>query len=85
MIVLGLDTSCYTTSAAFAREGGGWSSCRRLLEVRAGDRGLRQSEAVFAHTRQLPDLISRLLQETEEPVGAVCASVSPVNCRNCSI
>ena len=79
MIVLGLDTSCYTTSAAFAREGGGWSSYRRLLEVRAGDRGLRQSEAVFAHTRQLPDLISRLLQETEEPVGAVCASVSPAD------
>ena len=79
MIVLGLDTSCYTTSAAFAREGGGWSSCRKLLEVPAGDRGLRQSEAVFAHTRQLPDLISRLLKETDEPIGAVCASVSPVD------
>lgn len=79
MIVLGLDTSCYTTSAAFAREGGGWSSCRKLLEVPAGDRGLRQSEAVFAHVRQLPDLISRLLKETDEPIGAVCASVSPVD------
>ena len=79
MIVLGLDTSCYTTSAALAGDGGRWSSCRRLLEVPSGGRGLRQSEAVFAHTRQLPELVEQALADTEEPIGAVCASVSPVD------
>ena len=33
--VLGLDTSCYTTSAALAGDGGFWTSARRLLPVQA--------------------------------------------------
>ena len=79
MIVLGLDTSCYTTSAAFAGEGGNWASCRKLLPVQLGDRGLRQSEGVFAHTRQLPELVEQLLAKTKEPIGAVCASTAPLD------
>ena len=79
MTVLGLDTSCYTTSAALAGENGRWVSRRKLLQVPAGERGLRQSEAVFAHTRQLPALVEQALSEADEPIGAVCASVSPVD------
>ena len=56
MIVLGIDTSCYTTSVAAADENGVLASNRQLLPVQAGARGLRQSEAVFAHIRQLPAL-----------------------------
>ena len=77
--VLGLDTSCYTASAALAGDGGFWTSARRLLPVQAGERGLRQSEAVFAHTRQLPDMVEQVLSRTDRPVTAVCASVSPVD------
>ena len=79
MMVLGLDTSCYTTSAALAGEGGRWISRRKLLPVPAGERGLRQSEALFAHVKQLPELAEALMAQTEEPIGAVCASVSPAD------
>lgn len=77
--VIGLDTSCYTTScAAVTTEGGIIASCRQLLPVKAGERGLRQSEAVFAHVRQLPALMEQLgehLRGTE--IAAVCASRTP--------
>ena len=53
MIVLGIDTSCYTTSVAAADENGVLASNRQLLPVQPGARGLRQSEALFAHIRQL--------------------------------
>ena len=46
MTTLGLDTSNYTTSAAvFDGEGG--HNAGKLLEVRAGEKGLRQSDALF--------------------------------------
>ena len=54
--VLGIDTSCYTTSAAAVTlDGRVLCSSRKLLPVSAGERGLRQSEMVFLHTRQLPE------------------------------
>ena len=77
MTVLGLDTSCYTTSAALADSEGRLVSERRLLQVEAGERGLRQSDAVFQHVRQLPELVERLLSGAPGPVDAVCASVAP--------
>lgn len=43
-IVIGLDTSCYTTSAAAVTvDGEVIASCRKLLPVSPGERGLRQS------------------------------------------
>lgn len=77
MLSLGLDTSNYTTSAALCCPGKEPRQLRRLLPVAAGERGLRQSEAVFAHVRQLPQVLLPLLQEAEEPISCVCASVSP--------
>ena len=56
-VAIGFDTSCYTTSvAAVDSEGNVVTSQRLLLPVVSGQRGLRQSEAVFAHVRQLPQL-----------------------------
>ena len=75
--VLGIDTSCYTTSAALARDGEIVAFERRLLPVPGGERGLRQSEAVFAHVKQLPDVLSAVL--TAGPVGAVSVSVKPTD------
>lgn len=78
-IVIGLDTSCYTTSAAAVTvEGQVLASCRKLLPVKPGERGLRQSEAVFIHVRQLPERLEelgRLVQGHE--IVAVCASRQP--------
>ena len=78
-IVIGLDTSCYTTSAAaVTTDGRVIASCRRLLPVAAGERGLRQSEAVFIHVRQLPEMLEALgARLTGCRVAAVCASRRP--------
>ena len=77
MLALGIDTSNYTTSAALCRPGQEPRQLRRLLPVPAGERGLRQSEAVFAHVRQLGDLLPALLKEADGPISCVCASAAP--------
>ena len=77
MLSLGLDTSCYTTSAALCAPGQEPIQARRLLPVPAGERGLRQSEAVFAHVRQLSQVLPPLLSQAQEPIACVCASASP--------
>lgn len=78
-VIVGLDTSCYTTSAAAVTvDGEVIASCRRLLPVPKGERGLRQSEAVFIHVRQLPEQIELLSQHlTDCEIAAVCVSRRP--------
>lgn len=78
-VVVGLDTSCYTTSAAaVTTEGRVVASCRKLLPVAQGQRGLRQSEAVFIHVRQLPDRLTELAAQIGGMrVAAVCVSRRP--------
>lgn len=78
-VVLGFDTSCYTTSvAAVDLAGKPVASCRRLLPVPQGERGLRQSEAVFIHVRQLPGLMEEMAGHIRgRRVVAVCASTQP--------
>lgn len=77
--VLGLDTSCYTTSvAAVALDGHVLASVRRLLVVKQGGRGLRQSEGVFQHTQNLPQLVKELYACVPDlEVVAVAASFTP--------
>ena len=62
--ILGLDTSNYTTSAAAFDAGAGviWQ-VKRPLPVKEGELGLRQSDAVFFHTRQLPEVLERLRED----------------------
>ena len=71
--VLGLDTSNYTTSAAWF-DGETGDNAGKLLEVPAGSLGLRQSEALFQHVKRLPDILADLkrtgLPETLSAVGA---------------
>ncbi|MGI5839002.1 MAG: O-sialoglycoprotein endopeptidase [bacterium] len=78
-VYLGLDTSAYTTSVAAVDEVGRLlADTRQLLPVPAGERGLQQSEAVFLHLRQLPELIAGLLGEKDpSAVAAVTASSRP--------
>jgi N6-L-threonylcarbamoyladenine synthase len=82
--VLGIDTSCYTTSCAVvALEGQVLSSVRIPLAVGRGERGLRQSEAVFQHVKQLPEALQKALTQSERPdIKAVCASAAPTGQAN---
>lgn len=57
-IYLGIDTSNYTTSAAeYNSITGEFVNSRRLLPVKSGSIGLRQSDALFLHTKALPEII----------------------------
>ena len=78
MRTLGLDTSNYTTSAAVF-DGAQGQNCSRLLGVAPGQLGLRQSDALFAHTRQLPERFAALFDAVghDEPICAVGASTRP--------
>lgn len=76
-ICLGFDTSCYTTSAAaVGADGAVLVSSRMLLPVDAGQRGLRQSEAVFVHVKQMPRVMERLRASLPENARIVCVCAS---------
>ncbi len=75
---LGLDTSNYTTSAAYWTADGALPvQEKQLLPVKAGEMGLRQSDAVFHHTRQLPEIMERLAEPLSGGIAAVAASDRP--------
>lgn len=77
--VIGIDTSCYTTSIACVGEDGTiLGSFRKLLPVEAGQRGLRQSEGVFHHVKQLPLVAEEMFHTIgRQPILAVGVSASP--------
>lgn len=78
--VLGIDTSCYTTSIACFGASGVLYDGRTLLPVQRGDRGLRQSEGVFLHTRQLPPLVEEAFRiVSPDAIVAVACSRAPVD------
>lgn len=77
MSVIGFDTSNYTTSIA-CFDGVGGENCSRLLPVKPGELGLRQSDAVFHHTQSLPELSSRLFSHiSAKEITAVGVSTRP--------
>ncbi len=58
---LGIDTSNYRTSAAICDENGNVvKQVRKLLPVKEGELGLRQSEALFEHNKALPKIMEEL-------------------------
>ena len=60
-IYLGIDTSNYTTSVAlYNSDTKEVTQSKKLLPVKAGEKGLRQSDAVFHHTVQLPEVFGKL-------------------------
>lgn len=78
MGVLGIDTSCYTTSVAYVAEDGTILQERRILQVPKGNRGLMQSNAVFQHVQNLPELLDQLKSKVGKmQIRAVCASTKP--------
>ena len=65
MFSLGIDSSNYRSSAAVVNDDLKYTSNRKLLYVAQGERGLRQSDAVFLHTKQLPYIIKEILDDID--------------------
>lgn len=71
-VCLGFDTSNYTTSTAvYDAAAQTLRQQKRLLPVKSGERGLRQSDALFHHVAQLPELVEALA-----PRGVTCVAAS---------
>ena len=79
MYYVGIDTSCYTTSIAVLNESGELLlDSRKLLTVKDGERGLRQSEGLFQHIVNLEEMIPKL-DFVKEKIKSVTASKKPRN------
>ncbi len=73
---LGIDTSNYSTSAALFYEDRILMKTK-LLPVKSGEAGLRQSDAVFHHTKQLPEMIKALFDGETPAIRAIGVSTKP--------
>ena len=77
-LFLGLDTSNYKTSAGlFCPEDGSFRACGKLLEVPLGTLGLRQSDALFQHVKQLPEQVRAACREMDGEICAIGYSAKP--------
>ena len=77
-IILGIDTSNYTTSVALMYDDGELiANIKRPLKVSEGERGLRQSDAVFAHIKNMPSA----MEEAREYLAGESPSVVGVSAR----
>ena len=74
--ILGIDTSNYTTSAAVVENGAVMQNLKLPLPVKEGERGLRQSDAVFAHIKNLP----QIMPEVKAGFDAIAVSAYPRDC-----
>ena len=74
MRTIGFDTSNYTTSVALY-DSHNIVNARQLLNVKTGERGLRQSDALFQHIKQFPDVIKGLGEIND--ISAVGVSAKP--------
>lgn len=87
--ILGIDTSNYKTSLALISQDDIICDIRKFLDVKQGERGLRQSEALFQHVKNLPllfdDLNGQYAEiadefdgwELREYIGAIAFSSRP--------
>ncbi len=74
---IGIDTSNYTTSCAvYTPDNSQYINSRRLLPVEKGSIGLRQSDALFHHTKALPEIIDNALKGVGE-IKAIGVSDRP--------
>ena len=80
-VTLGLDTSNYTTSLAILDVSGELvANLKCPLRVKEGERGLRQSDALFAHTVNLPELMKRAAEYlSDSEIVAIGVSEKPRN------
>ncbi|MGL5692770.1 MAG: O-sialoglycoprotein endopeptidase, partial [Peptostreptococcaceae bacterium] len=78
-IIIGIDTSCYTTSiAAISLDREIILNKKIMLRVKENTKGLRQSEAVFQHVNNLGEIskeISSIMKKYN--VCGICSSAKP--------
>lgn len=67
--ILGIDTSNYTTSAALVSGADVIKNEKKMLSVADGERGLRQSDALFQHIKNLPELAERIGRTDISAIG----------------
>lgn len=75
--ILGIDTSNYKTSIALVDNDEILVDKRKFLEVKQGERGLRQSEALFQHVRNLPLMFEELNETFEGKIAGLSYSSKP--------
>ena len=68
-VCLGVDTSNYTTSASVSCNGEITANVRSPLAVLVGEKGLRQNDAVFQHTVNLPSVFRMIGRQELRAVG----------------
>ncbi|WP_438651389.1 Kae1-like domain-containing protein [Romboutsia sp.] len=78
-IIIGIDTSCYTTSIAAISLGKKVILNKKvMLEVKENSKGLRQSEGVFQHVNNLGQISNQINELTKEyRVRGICVSTKP--------
>ena len=80
MLTLGIDTSNYATYLAVFDTNAGEvvCDCKKFLPVKAGQMGLRQSDALFHHINALPQLLQEMAERADfSQIGAVGVSARP--------
>lgn len=77
-LYLGIDTSAYTTSIALVNQELEIILDARIpLQIGQGERGLRQSQALFFHLKNLPCLFEKLPPDCSDKLTAMAASAWP--------
>lgn len=77
---IGIDTSCYASSVACVGDSGIVFQKKTMLSVGSGERGLRQSDAVFLHVRNLEPLVQDLFTAVSgKPIQNICVSTQPTD------
>lgn len=78
-LVLGIDTSCYTTAIAVMDiKANLLGDYRQLLSVPEGEKGLQQSRAVFQHVQNMASVFAKIEPILKEKsIIAVAASTRP--------
>ena len=77
-VYLGIDTSCYTTSLfCMGRQGRAVAEARRILKVKSGGCGLQQSEMLYQHTRNLPELVEAVAEGHDFTLLGIGVSAKP--------
>ena len=75
-VVIGIDTSNYTTSLGIADLNGHVIENIKIpLSVKEGERGLRQADALFLHTKNFPEIM-RKFRDVSKDMQPVAVGVS---------
>ncbi len=76
--ILGIDTSNYKTSiAVIDNDQSVVCDLRRFLQVKQGEKGLRQSDALFQHVKNMPEMMEELRNRFDGDPDAIAFSSKP--------